>query len=122
MFVVPTYLDYKICYCDNCPILGQRLTFQLRPLINNVSESSSCSYSQATKQFNLKNSSLKLFNKKHKLKNPKNTPTRIGLQIDFVLLHTYSRLHSTPQSVISYPPIKVERKYTKRKHNSNNTE
>ena len=33
--VIPTSTDYKNYYFDNCPTLGQRLSSQLRPLINN---------------------------------------------------------------------------------------
>ena len=35
IIVIPTSTDYKIYYWDNCPTLGQRLSSQLRPLINN---------------------------------------------------------------------------------------
>ena len=35
IIVIPTSTDYKIDYCDNCPTLGQKLSSQLRPLVNN---------------------------------------------------------------------------------------
>ena len=35
IIVVPTSIIYIIYYCDICPTLGQRLSSQLRPLINN---------------------------------------------------------------------------------------
>ena len=35
LIVILISTNYKIYYCDNCPILGQRLSSQLRPLINN---------------------------------------------------------------------------------------
>ena len=72
LIVIPTSTDYKIYYCDNCPTLGQRLSSQLRPLIDNptltqvlpVSESPSCPYSEATKKSTPKKSSFNLLNKK----------------------------------------------------------
>ena len=36
IIVVPTSIIYKFYYCDICPNLGQRLSSQLRPLINNT--------------------------------------------------------------------------------------
>ena len=35
IIVIPTSTDNKIYYCNNSPTLGQRLSSQLRPLVNN---------------------------------------------------------------------------------------
>ena len=35
IIVVPTPTDYNTYYCDHCPTLGQKLSSQLRLLINN---------------------------------------------------------------------------------------
>ena len=35
IIVIPNATDYKIFYCDNRPTLGQRLSSQLSPLVNN---------------------------------------------------------------------------------------
>ena len=35
LIVVPHFTNYKIYDCDNCPITGQRITSQWRPLVNN---------------------------------------------------------------------------------------
>ena len=65
-------------------------------------------------------STFKLFNKYHKHKKLKKTPIQSlllpNLQINFVLLDTLPTL----PSVIPYPPIKVKRKYTQRKHKNKN--
>ena len=35
ILVIPNSADYEIYYCDKCPILGQRLLSQWRPLVIN---------------------------------------------------------------------------------------
>ena len=131
VIVNPTSSNYKIYYCDNCPTLGQRLSSQLRPLINNPTLTQvlppSQNYLVAHTVKRLDNLLPKIYHlnsliKNHKNKKPRNTHTQSlllpNLQTDLVLLDTPR--HFTPQSVIPYPLLKFKRKYTKRKHNNNN--
>ena len=99
--VIPTFTDYKIYYCDNCPTLGQRLLSQLRPLLNNQTLTQVLPPSEnrlvvhTAKQLNnqhLKSHHLNSLIKNHKYKKPRNTHTQSlllpNLHIDLLLLDT----------------------------------
>ena len=129
--VIPTANDYKIYYCDNCPTLGQRLSSQLRPLVNNPTLTQVLPpfqnhlFAHTVKRLNNsppKSHPLNSFKLNHKHKKLRNTHTQslllTNLQIDLVLLDILPQF--TPQSVIPYLPIKLKRKSTKRRHNNNN--
>ena len=130
--VIPTSTHYKIYYCDNCPTLGQRLSSQLRPLDNNPSLTQVLPQSQnqllayTAKPLNSqhpKSHHLSSLLKNHKHNKLRNTPTQ-SLVITTAKFADRPRPtghspHFTPQSVIPYLPIKVECKYTRRKHNNN---
>ena len=113
----PTSTDYKICYCDNCPTLGQKLLSQLRPLVNNqtlfqvLPPSQNRLVAHTAKQLSSqhpKSQHLNSLIKQPQNKKPRKTHTQSlllpNLQIDLVLLDTPP--HFTPQSVIPYPPSK----------------
>ena len=80
-----TSTDYKICYCDNCPTLGRRLSSDLRPVINNQTLTQVLPPSQnglvapTAKQLNNqhpKSHHLNSLIKNHKHKKPRNTHTQ----------------------------------------------
>ena len=136
IFVIPTPNNYKIYYCNNCPMLSPILPSQLRPLVNNQTLTQVLSLSQnrlvahTPKQINSPNqkqSSFKFFNKKPQTKETKEHPYSVITTAKFADRPppTGHSPHLPPQSVIPYPPIKTKRnytkrKYTKRKHNNNN--
>ena len=92
------------------------------PSASPVSESSSCSYSEATTQSTPKMSSFNLFNKKTKAQETEKHRYSVIATAKFAdrPRPTGHSPHFYPQSLIPYPPIRVKRKYTKRKHNNNN--
>ena len=94
------------------------------PSAPTVSESPSCSYSEATKQSTPKKSSFKLFNKKPQTQETEEHPYSVI---------TTAKSRDRPRPTRNSPPpplyptignpispIKVKRKYTKRKHNDKN--
>ena len=85
IIVLPSFTHYKVNYCDDCPTLGQRLTSELRPLLNNRTltqvqpPSPNHLVAHTVKRINNpppKSHHLKPLIKNHKHKKLKNTPTQ----------------------------------------------